>query len=321
VNRIVALLLLLGGHASADGMKGISLALYPGPPDSPRHDYPALVDEIAGVGADHISLAVFWRQDDVRSTTISRDEATTISDERLRAAVRAAHRRGLKVLLFPIVEVTRRKDGEWRGTLAPSDVAAWWASYEGFVMHYAAIAAEEKVALLCVGSELGSTETWQERWLHLIRAIRRSYPGQLLYSANWDHHQAVTFWAELDFMGVNAYFALAGKTEAELARSWAPSRDGLLAAAKRAGKPLVITEVGYQSRAGAAARPWDYGGDAKVDLEEQRRLYAAFDAAWRDAPLAGVFWWNWWGEGGATDTGYTPRGKPAEKVLRAIWRR
>jgi len=37
-------------------------------------------------------------------------------------------------------------------------------------------------------------------------------------------------------------------------------------------------------------------------------------------PLAGMFIFAWEGRGGPTDLSYTPRGKPAEKVLQRWFR-
>ena len=37
--------------------------------------------------------------------------------------------------------------------------------------------------------------------------------------------------------------------------------------------------------------------------------------------LAGALFWNWWGPGGPEDRWYTPKGKPAEAVLRRWFRR
>jgi hypothetical protein len=59
-----------------------------------------------------------------------------------------------------------------------------------------------------------------------------------------------------------------------------------------------------------------------VNLELQRRAYEAFFRATADRGwLAGVYWW-WWDNpsiagypGGVKDTGYTPKGKPAEAEL------
>ena len=64
--------------------------------------------------------------------------------------------------------------------------------------------------------------------------------------------------------------------------------------------------------------PWDYTAAGDVDLEEQRRAYRAFARAWGATALAGVYFWEWSGAGGAgRPEGYTPRDKPAECVVDA----
>ncbi len=237
------------------------------------------------------------------------------------AALAAAHAHGLRVTLFPIVTLDRTGPGAWRGTIAPSDVGTWWTSYERFIVHYARLAQAGGAAALLVGSELGSTETWRERWYHLISRVERTFDGALLYSANWDHFEHVSFWDRLDAIGVTGYFELttsATASEDALTRAWTKPRAALLAAARAHDLPLWITEIGYPSIDGAAAAPWDYTRDAAVDLEEQRRAFAALVRAWSDQPgLAGMFVWEWSGAGGAADKGYTPRGKPAACVLEA----
>ncbi len=306
-----------GAYGAAPAMKGVALALFP---SAGWRDFTAELDDLGAIGATWVSLPVFWRQRDVRANDLAPDEAATIPDDRLREIIRAAHARGLRVLLFPIVDLERLAPGEWRGTLRPDDPAAWWARYEAFILHYAAIAAEERVALLSVGSELGSSEEWRDRWIHLIAGVEKLYPGDLIYSANWDRFEGVRWWERIDYVGVNAYFELTAGDDAgeeALAAAWAGPRERLLALAARVERPLVITEIGYPSRDGGAARPWDYTSVAAIDLEEQRRAYAAFARAWGDRRLGGVFFWNWARPGGPEDGDYTPRGKPAEAVLRA----
>jgi hypothetical protein len=93
--------------------------------------------------------------------------------------------------------------------------------------------------------------------------------------------------------------------------------------ARLRGRPIVFTEVGYRSIAGAAAAPWDETIAGTVDLEEQRRCYEAFRRVWQPAPadvLAGVYFWNYYGFGGPTSRSYTPRGKPALLELRRWYR-
>jgi hypothetical protein len=225
------------------------------------------------------------------------------------------------VLLFPIIYLKKIARGQWRGTLAPSDVDAWWSAYEKMIQHYASLGADAGAAALSIGSELGSTEDWRDRWFHLISKVQKVFTGALTYSANWDHFEDVSFWSRLDWIGVTGYFELTqdlDASEAALAEAWASERDALLAYAKDQGKPLVITELGYPSVDGGAVTPWDYTRKGDVDLEEQRRAFAGFASAWSGSALAGMFVGDW-EAGGTSDRGYSPRGKPAADVLACWW--
>ena len=320
--RLLACSLVCGALSSAlparaaPPIKGMALGLY----DPEGKVYPEMLREIRTLGADTVSLVVSWKQHDVRSDLLAPDAQVTLPDDRLRQVIRAAHKQGLKVFLFPIVEVEIRRPLEWRGTIKPNSVETWWSNYQSFILHYATLAAEEKAEIYSVGSELVSTEEWRDKWYALIAAVRKIYRGTLLYSANWDHYEPVTFWERLDMIGVTAYNELTTNPDAaedELAQAWTGIRAKLATFAHAAGKPLVVTEVGYTSQDGSAVHPWDYTSRAGLDLEEQRRCYAAFVTAWgREPSLAGVFFWQWWGSGGLKDKNYTPRGKPAERVLR-----
>ena len=91
---------------------------------------------------------------------------------------------------------------------------------------------------------------------------------------------------------------------------------------RRVARPLLFTEVGYLSQRGASAWPWNEGATEPIDLDDQRRCHAAFARVWRGAPtalLAGAYFWNWYGWGGARSRGYTPRGKPAEEEIRGYF--
>ncbi|HLU67898.1 MAG TPA: hypothetical protein VKZ63_16550 [Kofleriaceae bacterium] len=268
-----------------------------------------------------------WEQEDVHAIRIARSARVSVPDREVLAAVRRARQLGLRVLLFPILTVRRTRPGQWRGALRPREVGAWWLSYERFVLHHAALAARGGAEALLVGSELGFSEGWRDRWYHLLSRVERVYPGDLVYSANWDHYRHVSFLARLDHLGVSAYFPLTGEadaSEAELARAWRRHRAELARFARERGISLWLTEVGYQSRDGAAVRPWDHTAPGAVDLEEQRRALAALRGAWEAAPAGepaiGLFIWNWWGDGGPRDRDYTPRGKPAAALLRAWFR-
>ena len=123
---------------------------------------------------------------------------------------------------------------------------------------------------------------------------------------------------------MTSYYKLADRKGAdvdEMIAKWKPIKKRILRWQRKIGKPLVLTEVGWCSQLGAATAPWNYYMNQKgtpEGHEEQRRLYEAFLRVWDGTEgLAGVIWWEWTGSaGGASDFGYTPKNKPAEKLLR-----
>jgi hypothetical protein len=107
----------------------------------------------------------------------------------------------------------------------------------------------------------------------------------------------------------------------ELVEAWRPIKREILDWQERMARPLLFTEVGWASQPGCSIEAWNYYRHTEPSaegLEEQRRCYEAFARVWADTPqLAGTVWWEWTDQpGGPADFGYTPKGKPAEQVLR-----
>ncbi|MBH23484.1 MAG: hypothetical protein CMH57_03265 [Myxococcales bacterium] len=314
---------LPAAQARPEGFRrGVSLGLFVSErdPRARRFYYEQLLDEIREVGATDVSLVVRWSQRDVQATAIAPLEGVTSGDDVLTEVIALARARGLRVFLMPILHLGSRRRGQWRGTLKPVDEVAWWASYEAFILHYARIAAAQEVELFAVGSELVSMERQAERWEALIREVRGVYGGELTYSANWDHFEPVPFWDHLDVVGVTAYHELSQEPDPDeqaLVAGWRPFERRLKRWAAAQDRRYIFTEVGFPSHSQGAARPWDYTPRGEPDAALQLRCYRSMFRVWNADPrLTGVFIWNWFGVGGASDRGYTPRGKPAEQVIR-----
>lgn len=302
-------------------VRGMALGMYSGMP----RDLDRKLREVKALGVSHVSLVVSWSMDTVRSRTISPRKGWATPDDVLVKMIRRSKAMGLEVFLFPIIEVHQRSMGEWRGTITAPDWDDWWKQYTRFIMHYARISARAGVAMYSVGSELVSTEHDRKRWKVLITRVRSVYTGKLAYSANWDHYEPVRFWDLVDVTGLTAYYKIAEgsyATEEWMTLQWRKIRKNLTRWSRHVSRrPFIFTEVGYPSRDGAAVEPWDYTKDTTVDLEEQRRAFSAFVKAWRGSrQLAGVFFWDWYGDGGAKCRRYTPRGKPASRVIRRWFR-
>lgn len=298
--------------------RGVALGLFS---MDPRYRYDRLIDEIADLGATHLSVVWVWWQTGIEATHMAPHPRWTATETQLAAAVRYGRARGLHVTVFPIVRLSEPEPGAWRGKLAPADEDRWWAAYHRYLLRAAAIAAGAGAHRLSVGSELLTREGQRQRWRRLIDRIRVRHPRlELMYSANWDHYQPVRFWDLVDVVGVTGYWEVGrGRPRRvdHLVAAWRSPLAELARFADAIERPVVITEVGYPSQRGALAFPWDETRERPVDLEEQRLGFEALARALGGAPaVRGVFIWNWFGFGGPEDGDYSPRGKPAEAVLR-----
>lgn len=294
-------------------IRGVALPTYA---EFPELSYLEMVDRAQSVGATHISLIVNWEQDTIYHNSIR--PRTDISDERVREIIRHAHKKGLKVMLFPILHIKRRSDGEWRGKLAPTSLKDWLADYSEFIRHYALIAEEEGVEIFSVGSELSSMESNEAFWKEVIAEIRSITKSRLIYSSNWDHYRVPRFWRDLDYIGVSSYFEVADNPRdsvAAITRGWANVRDDLIDFSLEIERPLVLTEVGYPSVDAASVHPWDYTAKSGPNPVQQLAAYQGLVQAWAGHEFGGLFLWHGWGRGGLDDTSYAFWEKPTQDLV------
>jgi hypothetical protein len=304
----------------------------------------ASLQELRALGADWISVMPFgfvsaldaeqvqFAGDQEAGPSSHRPQAGE-TNARVRRQIADAHEQGLKVLLKPHLWVGR---GDWCGEINPSTperAARFFASYQSFALHYARLAQSGGADLLAIGVELCAlTAHDPERWRKLIEQVRQVYAGPLVYAANWDEVARVPFWDALDYIGVQFYAPLTDDLEAAdeaMGERLSRELDRLGELAQRAHKQVLFTEVGYKSIRGTAVRPhlWPEqlrGSAVEVSLPAQAQAYRVFFAGVRSRPwLAGVYIWKWFSDPTTTEEdagGFSPRGKPAEAVLRAAYR-
>jgi hypothetical protein len=304
----------------AEKQRGVALGMFA---EDVSFSYRPLLAEIVAVGATHVALVIPLYQTDARSDDIALHTRLSPTLTAIAETARAARRDGLEVMLFPIVRLGSPRPGEWRGTLAPRDPDAWFRRYADVLGDVAAVAGWTGAARLVIGSELSSLDGDLAHWRPLLERIRALYPGKLVYSANWDHYRDARLLDLVDEEGVTGYFNLrepaAPGDDAGLETGWRRVRAELEAWQRGRANRFTITELGYRSRAGSTAAPWDETAGGAPDLDEQRRAFAAFRRVWTGSPvLDGVYIWNWYGWGGGATTSYTPRGKPAELEVRRL---
>ncbi len=309
------------------------------------------LDRAQLAGADAVSIVLFaydeprparWAGEPLRAGIDA--EA---SDVAVANAVGEARARGMRTLLAPQLLVA--PTGSWTAGGGPSDeegIAEFFAAYRRFLEHYALLGELLGCEVLCLGNELGAAartrprdgdtesvlatkEARREEWKELIADVRRAFSGGLTYAAGVGREsEDVEFWSELDFVGIDFFPPTVVPTFAADRRARSRIEVGLeryLDLAEEAGVPLLLVQTGFPSNRSAAERPELTGGE--VDLEQQRRLFellAEVVTEARERGLAGFYLWRWDPDprgGGARDTGHTPQGKPAEKVLPRLFGR
>ena len=152
--------------------------------------------------------------------------------------------------------------------------------------------------------------------------MRTVYDGPLTYGVNFDRYNNVTFFDQLDFIGIDAYFPLTNKNDPsleELKEGWNQYVPELEQLSLKYGKDIIFVEIGYRSILGANKEPWNWQKKGIFNEHEQALCYeATFKTFENISWLKSFFWWNWEAIPGENDDklDYTPYNKLAEQVLR-----
>ncbi|WP_161849952.1 calcium-binding protein [Bradyrhizobium sp. CCBAU 051011] len=291
--------------------------------------------KIASLGSNSIELtARIWTQTGT-SNSVFADPAKTESDASLLAGFQAAHDAGLSVLFKAALSTL---NGTRVSSLAPADVADFFASYKAEIVHLATIAQAAGVETFAIGNEMSSLSgaPYRGYWIDIIGAVRDVYHGELTYAAATDEASHVSFWDQLDTIGVNTYPPLTASnapTVQDLIDAWTEVPvnpyyaaafdykspvDFLHSLATKYDKPLLMTEVGYRSVDGTAISPGSWTSNGTADVQEQADAYNAFLQVWTahgGGWFKGVELWQWDLNNQYSSTGYSVMGKPAEAVV------
>lgn len=252
--------------------------------------------------------------------------------------IETAHALGFKVFFKPHIWIYKPADGKWRSDIFPTNEKGWevWKkSYREFISLYAKIAEKNNVELFCIGTEFTKLALKKPVfWKTLIQEIRSIYSGKITYAANWyNEYEKITFWDELDFIGVQAYFPLVKNkypNVQQISKGWKKYLSSLKKVHRKFDKKILFTEMGYKSTPDSAIEPWTwlpYTRTQKqpVSTETQVNCYKAFfQTVWKKKWFAGVHIWQWHtnkNTGGTNNLDFTPRKKPAEQIIAEEFRK
>lgn len=330
--HLVAIISLLMLMTSCQGQKkqakfnGVSLVASREPISSEH------ITPILEVNANAVAVMPFGFMQSLSSPDLKFNTERQWNGERVdgvREVTRLLHSQGLRVMVKPHIWIWK---GEFTGNIKMASEEDWKqfeTSYEEFILLYANMAAEENAEVLCLGTELYEfANARSEFWKQLITKVRTVYKGKITYAENWDKVDKVTFWDQLDFIGVDAYFPLSeGKSPniEELRVSWEPHKSQLRDLSNKFDRKVLFTEYGYRNTDYATRQPWDSSREeTSVNNELQSNaLMALFQEFWKEDWFSGGFLWKWFHDheqaGGKMDNQFTPQNKPALQVVKGFY--
>ena len=287
---------------------------------------------------DWITVVTWGYQDDIDGVEIRHDNATDSLKllqigQDLINKINAAHEGGFKVFFKPHLWISYASNGKWRSDVYPTNEENWleWAeNYRSFIKKCALIAEQTQVEMFCIGTELTKLSLGKPLyWKSLITEIRQIYSGKLTYAANWyREYEEISFWDELDYVGIQAYFPLSDKMNPStnhISDGWNRYIKSMETIQNKYNKQIIFTELGYKSTADSAIEPWKWLEHAKVEerhysLETQSNCYKAFfNSVWNKPWFGGVHIWQWStykrNPSIKKDLNFTPQGKPAEHII------
>ncbi len=286
---------------------------------------------------DWITLVSYSDQKDFDSPTLNYYKGDSLKmakrDSSWKSQIDLAHSFGFKVFLKPHVWIYDPSDGKWRSDVFPTNESNWnlWQkNYREFILLYAKIAEQNDVELFCIGAEFSRlTIEKPDFWRSLIKDVKSIYSGKITYAANWyDEFENITFWQELDYIGIQAYFPLVKNeypTVEQISIGWEKHLDVIENIHKKFNRKILFTEIGYKSTADSAIEPWQWIENSaiqnkKFSPETQANCYQAFfNTVWKKAWFAGIHIWqmrsDYKAEIGKNNLNFTPQGKQAEIII------
>jgi hypothetical protein len=285
------------------------------------------LDMAKSIGAEWITIIPDWfLYPDVHSSTIrpwfesdgpfpntSGWVTPTLTDDQIIFIIQQAKARGLKIMLKPHVDPIDWSPDQplGRGDTQPDDWETWYANYTTFILHYAELAEQNGVEIFVVGTEIdpaameghpygpaGGGQTAYFR--NLIAEVRNVYGGKLTYSSScvgecWGI-RGIKFWGDLDYIGYEPYYSLTDKLDPTIEELRAGFLEGINSWGKDAyetyDKPLILTEIAYQSFDGSGKFVLNTPPSPQLDLQEQADAYEAVFQAIEDLDwVDGIYIW------------------------------
>jgi hypothetical protein len=277
-----------------------------------------------GLGANSLSVNFLIDTSSVRGTRVYAGSQTP-SPASLRQMIVAAKAAGLRVSLRPVVDESNIPRPNWRGTISPSSVPAWFTSYGNLMVTYANLARSTCSDELVVGVELASMQRYTARWMAVASRVRGTgFHGDLAYSANSTSPTTFPF---VRRPGVDFYPALNLGLSATTAQVTAGLTKAFKALPVAVRTNLVVGETGFAAVGGAYTHPYAWNTGKTSTVKQQATWFTSACRAALGIHAKGIYFWtvDSWADPFNPDPRYVGtfgfERRPAEAAVRGCFAR
>jgi hypothetical protein len=248
------------------------------------------------LNANSVSLNFFMYQATYTSSTVSAGAATP-SVSLLGAMVDLAHADGLRVQLRPqLNEDSLHAEGQWRGSIVPSNMTEWFASYLTFLKPYMIMARVHHVEEFAIGVELASLSHYDQYWVPILEDAQQLTGSKVIYESNWNGQTSLDGPA----FGLDFYQPVTGissDSDATVANLTAGMESNLAGtyydALQFPPSQTILTEVGLAASSGSYNNPWVYPSppDSSLDRTLQANWFTAACDTVQQLGMGGIYYW------------------------------
>jgi hypothetical protein len=253
-----------------------------------------ILDYVVGLHANSVAFAFPIFTDGERPTHVYTDPASSPDPATLGALISAAKARGLRVTVRPLIDETNisTAPGQWRGSIMPVDIGAWFASYRSVLDPYLDAAQAAHAEEFVVGAELNSL-TAAPQWNDVVADAAARFHGELSYADNWDVWAKGEAPSAVPNIGLDAYAPVNLPDSATVDQLSAAWTRWLQQRPISTLQDTVIQEVGIPAQSGAFKAPFTRGVyGAPILPEIQQKWFAAACQSARSLHMPGLYFWS-----------------------------
>jgi hypothetical protein len=250
---------------------------------------------VVGLGANTVGINFFFFTNGVHPTTVYGLRSRTPGPGAIGEIVAAARAHGLRVLIRPLLNEDNIIDanGDWRGSITPPSLNAWFGSYLHFLKPYLVAAQRNGASSFNVGSELDSLAPDRAEWTSFKAKAAKLFSGQLEYAVNYGRWQEDPAYEPVPGAAVDAYPQLGLGDRATAGRLTAAWVQWLRHQPESVLRKTVLQEVGIAAAAGAYAEPAKIAPPGTpLNISIQVRWFAAACAAAKRTRMAGIYFYD-----------------------------